>query len=391
MEKIILAKKNCHRAAQVRPVGGNDTEIYEWGFRKWRISDERMFGSTFAHTATQGENTLQIRDVDTELNKWEVVSWKYEVNFEDLWDKAVRAFENTSFRPEERAALHIRQYEETLLEDLAKLPTEEHEEYTDKFRAWVETLFDKHARILSAMITGPARFPTARNNKANNSYDKALADFSEWRGKYAKRVAKRIEDAKKPEQKEREEWLSLKSDIDYCAKACVDIDNGEPYHRAAFTNSIFGKIERLVANGRSALVTGALAYIMQIQEEKMFGLQKPLFTARHKIWKLQEACEKAINALEERVSRGSVELRFDSGRIVKNFADNRLQIFHDAKPAAEVIGRLKSNGFKWSRFSGCWQRQLTDNSYYGAALVLYGNDVLSEERQQFLAMLRSAR
>lgn len=285
---------------------------------------------------------------------------------------------------------NIREYEEALLEDLKKLPAEEHKEYTEKFRAWVETLFDKHSRILSAMITGPARFPTERNNKANNSYDKALSDFSEWREKYAKRVEKRIEDAKSPEQKEREEWLALKRDINYNAKACADIDNGEPYHRSAFTNSIFGKVERLANKGKAALVLKALEYIKQVQEDEKTGLKKPLFTSRHKIWKLQEVCEATMQKQEERANTESSEIEFEGGRIVKNFADDRLQIFHDEKPSADVISRLKSNGFRWSRFNGCWQRQLTDNSYYGAARVLFGDNVLSEERNTFLTKLRNA-
>lgn len=389
MEKIILTKKNCHRAAQVRLIEAPETGVYDWCFREIRTNNS-MFSRSFAHAAKQGEDTIQVRDVDIELNKWEVVSWKYEINFEDLWGKAVRAFENTSFCPEERAALYIREYEEALLEDLKKLPAEEHKEYTEKFRAWVETLFDKHSRILSAMITGPARFPTARNNKANNSYDKALSDFSEWREKYAKRVEKRIEDAKSPEQKESEEWLALKRDIDYNAKACADIDNGEPYHRSAFTNSIFGKVERLANNGKAALVLKALEYIKQVQEDEKTGLKKLLFTSRHKIWKLQEVCEAAMKKQEERANTESSEIEFDGGRIVKNFADDRLQIFHDEKPSADVISRLKSNGFRWSRFNGCWQRQLTDNSYYGAARVLFGDNVLSEERNTFLTKLRNA-
>lgn len=117
MEKIILTKKNCHRAAQVRLIEAPETGVYAWGFREIK-NNNGMFSRSFAHAAKQGEDTIQVRDVDIELNKWEVVSWKYETNFEDLWDKAVRAFENTSFSPEERAALYIREYEETLLEDL---------------------------------------------------------------------------------------------------------------------------------------------------------------------------------------------------------------------------------------------------------------------------------
>lgn len=389
MEKIILTKKNCHRAAQVRLIEAPEMGIYEWGFREIK-TDNGMFSRSFAHAAKQGDDILQIRDVEIELNKWEVVSWKYEVNFEDLWDRAVRAFESTSFSPEERAALYIREYEETLLSDLKKLPEEEHNEYTEKFRTWVVTLFDKHSRILSAMITGPARFPTSRNEKANKSYDKAMSEFSEWREKYAQRVAKRIEDAKSPEEKESMEWLMLKRDIDHNAKACADVDNGEPYYRSAFTNSIFGKVERLANNGKAALVLKALDYIKQVQENEKTGLKKPLFTSRHKIWNLQEVCEKAVQKQEERANAESIEIEFDGGKVVKNFADDRLQIFHDEKPDAAVISRLKSNGFRWSRFNGCWQRQLTDNSYYGAARALFGNDVLNEERNEFIGKLRNA-
>lgn len=104
MEKIILTKKNCHRAAQVRLIETPEMGVYDWGFREIRTNNG-MFSRSFAHAAKQREDTIQVRDVDIELNKWEVVSWKYETNFEDLWGKAVRAFENTSFSPEERAVL----------------------------------------------------------------------------------------------------------------------------------------------------------------------------------------------------------------------------------------------------------------------------------------------
>ena len=261
--------------------------VYEWIFKGVMLRSGFM-RNEYAHLAKQGDHEVQVRHIDVELQKWEVVSWRYELSFEDLFDKGVRAFNGTSFRPDERAEEYLRQYEAACIEDLKQLPQEEHEDYTAKFRGWVETLFDKHSRVMSTMITGPARFPTSRNEKACNSYDKAVNEFTEWRENYAKRVAKRIEAAKTPEQREAEEWERLKRNIEYCAEA-------------------------------------------------------------------------------------------------------RLQIFHNEKPAAEVISRLKANGFKWSRFNGCWQRQLTDNAYYGVARVFFGNDVLSEERQQFINQLRAAR
>lgn len=386
-EQVILTKLNCHRAAQVRLVEAPENGVYEWSFKGVMLRSG-FLRNEYAHLAKHGDHEVQVRHIAVELQKWEVVSWRYELSFEDLFDKGVRAFNGTSFNPDERAEEYLRQYEAACIEDLKQLPQEEHEDYTAKFRGWVATLFDKHSRVMSAMITGPARFPTSRNEKACNSYDKAVNEFTEWRENYAKRVAKRIEAAKTPEQREAEEWERLKRDIEYCAETCAEIDAGAAgYHRAAFTNSLFGKVERLASNGRSVLVLKALEHIKQLQE----GMKKPMFTSRHKIWNLQEVCEKSIKAQEERESRSNAEIVHDDARIVKNFAEARLQIFHNEKPAAEVISRLKANGFKWSRFNGCWQRQLTDNAYYGAARVFFGNDVLSEERNKFITNLRAAK
>lgn len=139
-------------------------------------------------------------------------------------------------------------------------------------------------------------------------YNKAVNEFTEWRENYARRIAKRAEAAKTPEQREAEEWERLKREIDSCAETCAEIDAGAAgYHRTAFTNSIFGNIERLANNGRSTLVLKALDHIKQLQND----MKKPMFTARHKIWKLQEVCETSIKAQEERENRDSVEIEFD--------------------------------------------------------------------------------
>jgi len=49
-----------------------------------------------------------------------------------------------------------------------------------------------------------------------------------------------------------------------------------------------------------------------------------------------------------------------------------LQIFHEEKPAPEVISLLKKEAWKWSRNNVCWQRQLTRNACYSAARVILG-------------------
>lgn len=136
----------------------------------------------------------------------------------------------------------------------------------------------------------------------------------------------------------------------------------------------------------------ALAYIKEVQENKEVGLKKPLFTLRHSIWKLQEVCEKAIQRQAERANKDSVEIPFEGGKIVKNYGEDRLQIFHNEKPASNIIYALKHNGFKWSRANVCWQRQLTTNSYYGAARAIVGDGYEhNDARDAFVKTLMNAK
>lgn len=52
---------------------------------------------------------------------------------------------------------------------------------------------------------------------------------------------------------------------------------------------------------------------------------------------------------------GLPEFEFDGGKIVDNIPENRLQIFFDDKPEAEVRTQLKRNGFRWAPSNGAWQ------------------------------------
>lgn len=59
-------------------------------------------------------------------------------------------------------------------------------------------------------------------------------------------------------------------------------------------------------------------------------------------------------------------------RVLQNVSDNRLQLFFDGKPPAEMITKLKKSGFKWSPRNKAWQRQLTPNAINYGLSVLEG-------------------
>lgn len=74
-----------------------------------------------------------------------------------------------------------------------------------------------------------------------------------------------------------------------------------------------------------------------------------------------------IAELEKRQTEAPPEgWEFNGGKVEANATENRLQIFFDDKPDAEVRETLKRNGFRWAPSQGAWQRQLTNNALWAA-------------------------
>lgn len=382
-EKVILSLKNCHRAKEVRLISNPDLGVWEWNYRNVNIGN--IIHPEYAHSAKCSDgNSSIVKNITIELDKWEVVSWSYGFSLEDLYEAAYRAYYSTSFTPDERALRSIIDYERCLLSDLKSLPESEHESYIQKFKEKVRDLYSKHSRIMSAAITGPAKFPVASQQKHNEVYDRASRSFYEWRENYAKNAAKRLEAEKSPEQKESEEWSKIESDIRHTAKTVSGIDSGTLcLHRSLIVSNLYGRLETLAKNGKPTMLLKAIDLLRQLNEE----MKKPIFTQRHKVWKLADLANEIIKKQEETQGKDNFEYEFEGGTVVKNYSEDRLQIFHDSKPSPDVIAALKHNGFKWSRNNGCWQRQLTQNAVYGAARVLYGTDLNNEKRSSFIHTL----
>lgn len=373
MEATTLSLRNCHRAITVRLKAAPEKGEWKWS---WHGKSEHsgFFSETFYNIATNiatGES-VEVKDIDLTLQEWEAVEWAYDMNLERLYEQGVRAFSGTSHVPEQRSMQYIRMYETLLLSDLEKIPEAEREAYYDKFKNWVGILFSKQSSILSPMITGPARFNNRRNTSANNAYDKAVEDFNKWRENYAKGVLSRIEAAKTPEQRAAEEWENFRKELLPTMSSIVDIDEGRArgYNRALFVSSLYGKIERKAHNGQSALVVAALDYI----KEYSARLRKPIFTPRHKVWKLAETCKWREAVRKKNAERESAEFPVEGGTIVVNYAENRLQIVYDEKPSAAVRDSLKKCAFHWAPSEGAWQRQLTTSAISAAVHVLFGSD-----------------
>lgn len=389
MESRTLSLRNCHRAIKVRQKSAPEKGDWKWSWHG-KVEHTGFLSETYYNVATNintGEAVL-VKDINLTLQEWEAVEWAYGMNLESLYEQGVRAFSGTSHVPEQRSMQYIRMYETLLLSDLEKIPETEQGEYYDKFKNWVGILFSKQSSILSPMITGPARFNNRRNASANNAYEKAVGDFNKWRENYTRGVLRRIESAKSPEQRANEEWENFRKELLPTMTSIVDIDEGRArgYNRALFVSSLYGKIERKANNGQSGLVVAALDYIKEFSAK----LRKPIFTSRHKVWKLAETCKWREAVQKKNAERESAEFPFEGGSVVLNYSENRLQIIYDEKPSASVRDNLKKCAFRWAPSEGAWQRQLTSSAIIAAVHVLFGDSEEQDAKRELQAKMIKA-
>jgi hypothetical protein len=213
------------------------------------------------------------------------------------YDLAYRAYSNISFSAERRAkdeqegfADHINSFYARLAKEftnedqvtyLNSAIQEYKTAYLSKYGAYLSSL----SRVASVMITGPARFPTARNQKRSNAADNRIAEFSEWREKAEKGIRQHLLSLHTNDQRIEAEWLAIGLDIKRSLGIIKDVDEGKAFwNRSAFVNSINGKVQTLAKNGQVELVEKALALVTQYNTSNI----KPAITPKHKFWKLLE-------------------------------------------------------------------------------------------------------
>ncbi|MCC7514568.1 MAG: hypothetical protein IT212_07730 [Bacteroidia bacterium] len=288
------------------------------------------------------------------MKKTEILSGLYQAGY--------NAHRNTSFDPEKRAESIVKEYTAELLEDLKELPQDEHERYTANYKTHLFNWLRSKSNCYSVMITGPANFNNSRHEKANRSEHNRYTEFREWRERVFKAVEKRIEREKTPEQKELEIWEIMEKRIREAAAVIENIDNGTntTYSRNLFVRVIVGNVDTAAKHGSIETVKKALALIRQLNEQAT----KPLVTDKHKVWTLEQQAEAQAENKKEVQERESQIQDFEGGKVVLNFKEERIQIFHDQKPERAEIDKIKSFAFRWSPFNKCWQRKLTNNAMY---------------------------
>ena len=270
-----------------------------------------------------------------------------------LYDLCYRAHAHTSFSPEKRAESYVKEYSKMLDEDLKELGDNQgnyKEKFITKFSDWMSA----KSRCISSMITGPANFPVRRAQKANRSEHNKCEAFANWREKYFKAV-------------NRVPTKSPEDDLEIAEKRLDILVNNQMEMKAI--NSAIRKCKKTELKDIIDYLlleefSPELVSLIDNHYGRTSGKYKiPGFTLTNNNSTIKRT-EQKIKIMRVRIDRKIdwEDIKFEGGYVT--IEDDRLKIYHDEKPAQEIIKEIKSNGFRWSPHWKCWCRKHTGNAIY---------------------------
>lgn len=238
------------------------------------------------------------------------------------------------------------------------------------------------ARVANWMITGPANFPVARNQKRIATEDRRGQELDAFRKSTPARMVKRAQRIRKAE-------LGASGIMD---AELIDLQERHEKRIARqemmkAANTFIRKHKLTEAgDGPSRLAALMRTANHPIGESAALALLKPncfggrgfesfsLSNNSAEIRRLSQRIEavKAKLARAEAVESGEAVNKSQTiggVEVIENAAEDRLQLIFSGKPSAEVRSLLKSSGFRWSPRHGAWQRQLTNSARYAAQRV----------------------
>ncbi|MCX6217575.1 hypothetical protein [Spirosoma sp.] len=288
---------------------------------------------------------------------------------------AWHAFSNTSFSPDVRAISYITEYSKEITDDLAHFDSialtpeaqallpDEKQRYANGFEQRFVSWLSAKSRCASTMITGPANFPVAQQEKRHSSERKRAEEFSEWKAKAYAAICTKLRKAGVVEVPELDQ---------------LDVRLNECLQRQALmkqTNSLYRQFKADPDSLENAPVSDALKASIRNWTPEYAYIKVPfepyqLNSVNLEIKRIQERIA-ILSAKKQRAEEiGTEEIRIEDGwHIVINHIIDRLQIVYDGKPDAATISKLKSNGFKWAPSQQAWQRQLTTNAKWACQRV----------------------
>lgn len=300
-----------------------------------------------------------------------------DIYIEDIdYELARRAYNGTSMRAEKRGRDAVVGHRKELVElyrDLAKGRTPEQlsvltvrwMHFVNRYTKLKVDFLRHHSGLMSTMVTGPARFPVARQRKLSEQNDKKRSAMYDFWNKFIKSIESHREIY--PENLGTE---PVKSGSDSAAEELqVQLnDRVELQNKYKLANKLLkrsAKDDEFVAAGLP--VAWVVKNLHGYGHKRIAPYLLTNNNAQIRRLKARIAEEQSIQAQR---SAGQKEVAFPGGTVSEDHADNRLRIFFDEIPSADDRTKLKKSGWKWSRKNVAWQRQLTANAWRSAKYIL---------------------
>ena len=312
---------------------------------------------------------------------------------------AYRAHAGISFSPEERAKQRQKEFHDEMnqayREFSEKAETDEQKatleqewpEFLRRSKTAYESMLSAMGRVISPMITGPARFPVARNEKANRAADQRAQDYLDQLKKGRNAVMKKISPEEAPMRigdagagnvleaklQKLEQFQESAKKLNAAVRKILDKSSGRngPVFKKGY--DLESAVKAIIE--QSGVSENAARAALKPDFMGRFGIadfELRNNNANMKRVREQVARQGKFEAEAKKAESGEkkTDFEFEGGSVKMDYADNRIRIIHDQKPDRSVIDSLKRSGWRWSPSNKAWQRQLTSAAKQSAESLL---------------------
>lgn len=300
---------------------------------------------------------------------------------------AVQAHSGTSHVPEQRGESERQNYAEymsTFFNAVLRLAGEEkYNEALSDLERYRQGYRDRHigalrrrSRVMSAMIAGPANFPTRRNQKAGDSYESAVNDLVEWSNRVRSKIVAHYSGS---ETVRTGDANAVEALMDKLAK----MEARHEFMRSA-NKVIKGKgtqeekIDALLELDDDLTEAAAIKILTVPDCFNHIGFATfELTNSNARIKHVKEQLAKA----QKLASQVTTETMIGAVRIVNNVEDDRLELYFPTRTSPELYKELSSHGFRYTPSKsakpvGCFQAYRGANADHWAPLLAkqYNNE-----------------
>lgn len=273
---------------------------------------------------------------------------------------AISAFHNVSFSPERNGERVVSDYDAQLQEAFAKMQKQaeigktqdllqaEFDRYRDGLRKRTSAWLASKSRCISSMITGPANFPVRRAQKRNDIEHKRCGEMLDFAKQGLEKACWNLRPDLHP---------IMAGDSDAVSRLEAELQNLQESHaEMKLLNAAHAAYKRNPASLETANLT---------QKQKDFVISwKPVVSWENRPFPAYSLSNNSANirrvaarleSLKKAKATPDKTIQREGLRIEDCPADNRIRLFFDGKPDADIRARLKSNGFRWAPSIGAWQ------------------------------------